>query len=123
MNAIANWVAGGDVENLINAECVPYSIWEMHKVGRRGRSVMAYRAGRPIKVPLFGSGGYRSDNAQSLGNGEDDRRRWVDAPWWSGSLGVRKRSWGLCLPFAKGVGLFGFAFFVTCVRNGRVVVT
>ena len=35
MSAIANGAAGGDVENLINTESVPNSIWELHEVGRR----------------------------------------------------------------------------------------
>ena len=118
MSAIANWVAGGDVENLFNAECVPNGIWELHKIGRRRRCVVAYKDGRPIKVPLVSSGGYRRGNAQSHGNEEDDRRGWVDARWWSSGLGVRKRSWGFSFSYVA----LGVAFYVTYVRNGRVVV-
>ena len=71
MSAIANWVLGGDVENRFDAECVPYSSWELHMVARRYRSVRANRDGRPIEVPVVGSGEYRRGNAHSIWNGEE----------------------------------------------------
>ena len=57
MSAIANWVAGGDIENRFDAECVPYSIWELHRSGCWDRCAKPYRNGGPVKVPVIGGRG------------------------------------------------------------------
>lgn len=91
MPAVANRVMGGDVDKLFDAERVPYSIWELHRIGRWDRCVRVYRNWRPVKVPVIGGRGYCTSKAHSLGGGEGDSRRWVVAWEWRCSFRVSSR--------------------------------